>query len=92
MILFQIDVSIAAPMKPSYWYCDACTRVLNHGEFRFNCTVCDNYDYCEQCVSTVNPPHPHRMVPELAYGIEEEKECSKVDIATGISSCNIHVL
>ncbi|CAF4013142.1 unnamed protein product, partial [Rotaria sp. Silwood1] len=72
------------PMKPSYWYCDACTRCLLHGEYRFNCTVCDNYDYCEQCFTTVDPPHPHRMVPELAYGREETKECAGVDMATAI--------
>ncbi|CAF0977340.1 unnamed protein product [Rotaria sordida] len=72
------------PMKPSYWYCDACSRLLLHGEYRFNCTVCDNYDYCEQCITTVDPPHPHRMVLELAYGREETKECANVDMATAI--------
>ncbi len=84
MFLLKADVNIIAPMKPSYWSCDACDRELNHGEFRFNCTVCNNYDYCEQCFATVSPPHPHRMVRQLAYGREEEKECSRVDIATGI--------
>ncbi|CAF3037530.1 unnamed protein product, partial [Rotaria sp. Silwood2] len=72
------------PMKQSYWYCDACSRLLLHGEYRFNCTVCDNYDYCEQCVTTVDPPHPHRMIPELAYGREETIECATADLATAI--------
>jgi hypothetical protein len=71
-------------MKSSYWYCDACQRALSHGEYRFNCRVCDNYDYCEQCVATINPPHPHPMIRELAYGHEEERECVIVDMATGI--------
>ncbi|CAF1606423.1 unnamed protein product [Adineta ricciae] len=71
-------------IKPSYWYCDRCERVINHGELRYNCTICDNYDYCEQCVATAKPPHPHAMVPELAYGQEESKECMKVDIATAL--------
>ncbi len=71
-------------IKPSYWSCDACERNLLHGEFRFNCTVCKNYDYCERCARTVDPPHPHRMVRELAYGQEERKECTKIDMATGI--------
>jgi hypothetical protein len=75
---------MSSNIKESYWYCDACNRNLLHGEFRFNCTVCDNYDYCEQCAATVNPPHPHRMIREMAYGREERKECAKIDMATGI--------
>ncbi len=70
--------------KPSYWTCDACNKSIPHGAFRFNCTVCDNYDYCEPCAATVDPPHHHRMVRELAYGEEERKECARIDIATGI--------
>ncbi|CAF1184558.1 unnamed protein product [Adineta steineri] len=83
--------------KPSYWYCDRCERSINHGEFRYNCTVCDNYDYCEQCATTATPIHPHRMVPELAYGLEESRECGRVDISTGIRAaiakyCDRHCL
>jgi hypothetical protein len=71
-------------IKASFWYCDACSQNILHGGFRFNCTVCRNYDYCEQCAATVSPPHPHRMVRELAYGHEERKECTRIDMATGI--------
>ncbi|CAF1143253.1 unnamed protein product [Didymodactylos carnosus] len=70
--------------KLSYWYCNGCQRNLFHGEFRFNCTVCNNYDYCEQCAATLDPPHPHRMIRELAYGCEEGKETDVIDMATGI--------
>ena len=74
-------------MKPSYWLCDACGRVLFHGEYRFNCTVCYNYDYCEQCAAPPNSPHPHRMVRELAYGSRQRHECDdRVDMATNIQT------
>ncbi|CAF3354563.1 unnamed protein product [Rotaria socialis] len=79
-----MDLAIHDIRKPSYWYCDACNRVLLHGEYRFNCTVCDNYDYCKTCVETIDPPHPHKMVPEFAYGREETRECAKLDMATAI--------
>ncbi len=75
---------MSSNIKESYWCCDLCECILRHGEFRFNCTVCNNYDQCEQCAATVDPPHPHRMVRELAFGREERKECAKIDMATGI--------
>jgi acyl-CoA synthetase (AMP-forming)/AMP-acid ligase II len=63
-----------ASEKVSFWYCDKCNRTLNHGEFRYNCTICDDYDYCEKCAMTTDPPHPHRMVRELAYGRADKKK------------------
>ncbi|CAF4161597.1 unnamed protein product, partial [Adineta steineri] len=45
---------------------------------------CNNYDYCEQCAATLDPPHPHRMIRELAYGCEEGEETAVIDMATGI--------
>ena len=62
--------------KLSYWYCDECQRTLNHGEYRYTCTVCDEFDYCEACMAKVDPPHPHRMVKELSYGRAERKKRS----------------
>ncbi len=71
--------------KLSYWYCDHCMRTMMHGEFRFNCTFCENYDLCEGCVATLDPPHPHRMMRDLAYGDEETIEgWSKLSMANGI--------
>ncbi|CAF4200228.1 unnamed protein product, partial [Adineta steineri] len=55
----------------SSWDCSECSRTLNHGEFRFTCTVCDDYDLCETCVGTLNPPHPHKLIRELAYRHED---------------------
>ncbi|CAF0942951.1 unnamed protein product [Rotaria sordida] len=72
--------------KLSFWYCNNCNRTLNHGEFRYNCTTCDDYDYCERCAKTVDPPHPHRMVPELAYGRAEKKKCRIKDMMTIIQT------
>lgn len=54
--------------KPSFWYCDECERIIDHGKFRYNCTVCSNYDQCESCVSTMSVTHPHPLVRELAFG------------------------
>ena len=72
--------------KKSDWTCDACCRRLWQGEYRYNCTVCPDYDYCEECVITVNPSHPHRMVKELAYGSQARKECIRIDMATVLRS------
>ena len=71
-------------IKPSYWCCDECRRPLLHGEYRYNCTVCDDYDLCEQCHAKTQQPHPHKCVQELAYGEEEQWECTQVDMATHI--------
>jgi len=82
-------VEMSQDRKLSYWRCKACERFLYHGEFRLNCTVCDNVDYCEQCATNMDPPHPHRMARELAYGQEERRECAKIDLATGIRAAMI---
>ena len=70
----------------SYWRCDHCTRFIYVDEFRFNCTVCDDYDYCEECVNKVDPPHSHRMIRELAYGAANGDECSPTNMVDGIQS------
>jgi hypothetical protein len=70
--------------RSSYWHCDACDRVIWDGEFRFNCTICEDYDHCETCATTVNPPHPHAMARELAYGPAKESEHEAKNMATGI--------
>lgn len=54
--------------KPSFWYCDECVNTIDHGKFRYNCTVCGNYDQCESCMTTKPGIHPHPLVPELAFG------------------------
>lgn len=84
ILLFKIDSSMIEPRKLSYWYCKGCRRNIFHGEFRFNCTICDNYDYCEQCIETLDPPHSHLMIRELAYGCAEGNEIDITDMATGI--------
>ncbi|CAF0929262.1 unnamed protein product [Rotaria sordida] len=76
-----------ATTKSSYWHCNHCYRILKHGEFRFNCIICDNYDLCEECFVTLDPPHPHRMMHELAYGKEETvQECQNASMANGIQT------
>ena len=73
--------------KYSYWYCDHCTKTIIHGKLRFTCAVCDDYDLCEECVTALDPPHPHRLVRELAYGHEETEgldELCKLNMASGI--------
>ncbi len=82
----NIQVNMTASQKVSFWYCDRCNRVLNHGEFRYNCTICDDYDYCEQCATTGDPPHSHRMVRELAYGRAEKKKRPAINVATTIQA------
>lgn len=72
--------------KPSFWECDHCNRILRHGEFRFNCIVCPDYNQCETCASTSPSSHPHRMVREIAYGYVEEAECLRQDLAARIQT------
>jgi hypothetical protein len=57
--------------KYSYWFCKQCHRNLEHGQFYFTCVVCEDYDMCENCLTALDPPHPHRMILELAYGKED---------------------
>ena len=61
--------------KTSFWYCDACHRTLYHGEFRYNCTICSNYDQCEMCTMTMQPAHPHPLDRELAFGDGDTSIC-----------------
>ena len=73
--------------KPSFWCCDGCMRNLKHGEIRFNCLECLNYDLCETCMQTLEPPHPHRLIRLLAFGDEETEgleEFCQIRIASGI--------
>ncbi|UJR20556.1 hypothetical protein I4U23_023683 [Adineta vaga] len=67
--------------KVSFWYCNKCNRTLQHGELRYNCTVCDDFDYCENCLMTSDPPHPHRMVSELSYGPAEKHKSHTKHVA-----------
>lgn len=71
-------------MKPSFWHCDNCYRTIWAGEARYNCTVCDDFDCCERCVETTNPPHSHPMARELAYGLVDITEDIAPNMAVGI--------
>jgi hypothetical protein len=66
--------------KMSNWCCDGCTRQLKHGEFRYNCTVCSNFDYCEDCYQNTAMLHPHRLIKEQAFSPAKEIECTEVTI------------
>ncbi|UJR17068.1 hypothetical protein I4U23_003965 [Adineta vaga] len=57
--------------KISYWFCQQCGRNFEHGEFYFNCVVCDDYNICNECLIIIHPLHPHRLMQELAYGKED---------------------
>ena len=78
------SMSVSTTTRKSFWYCDQCSRTLSHGETRYNCTVCYDYDYCESCATILEPPHPHRMVPELAYGRVEKNKRRIKDMTTAI--------
>jgi hypothetical protein len=83
--------------KPSFWYCDVCNHILDHGAFRYNCTVCANYDQCEECSAKICPPHPHPLVRELAFGDGENKTCTGRSMAAIIQAameiyCDRHCL
>ncbi|UJR20192.1 hypothetical protein I4U23_023324 [Adineta vaga] len=73
-------------IKPSFWECDSCQRILKHGEFRFNCTVCPDYDQCETCATSKQSIHPHRLVREVAYGYVEQVECTREDLSSRIQT------
>jgi hypothetical protein len=72
----------------SFWYCDQCEYRFRCGEFRYNCTICDDLDFCQQCMATIDPPHPHRMSKELAFGsakwLEQTDGSMSNDIAAAV--------
>ncbi|CAF1652447.1 unnamed protein product, partial [Adineta ricciae] len=70
--------------KSSYFYCDACNRTFRHGTYRYNCTICSNYDLCADCVTIQSPPHPHPLVVELAFGEGEKKVCTDESMRAAI--------
>ncbi|CAF1312551.1 unnamed protein product [Adineta steineri] len=83
--------------KPSFFYCDVCHRTFDHGTYRYNCTVCGNYDQCEECTTNMNPPHPHILVPELAFGSGEDRTCHEKSMRAEIYTameiyCDRHCL
>ena len=83
--------------KPSFWHCDVCKRSFAHGAFRYNCTVCSDYDQCEECTATMCPPHPHCFALELAFGDGESTTSSGRTMASAIQAaieiyCDRHCL
>ena len=87
LVRFKVHMNRIVTEKFSYWYCDQCYRTFKHGEFRHNCTVCDDFDLCEDCLTTFDPSHPHRLTRELAYGSEERIEkAQKPTMASGIQT------
>ncbi|UJR16438.1 hypothetical protein I4U23_003340 [Adineta vaga] len=83
--------------KLSYFYCDSCNRTFEHGTYRYNCTICSNFDQCMECISTKNPPHPHSLVPELAFGEGEKNDCLEPSMRASIYNamqiyCDRHCL
>jgi hypothetical protein len=83
-VVFLDKMNIYNIEQPSYWNCDGCDRKIWDGEFRFNCTVCDDFDYCERCEATIYPLHPHPMARELAYGPVNRNELVPRNMAVGI--------
>ena len=72
--------------EPSFWHCDGCPKSIFDGEFRFNCTVCSDFDYCDRCFATIGPAHSHPMVRELAYGPSKRIKHPSSNMAEGIET------
>ena len=70
--------------QASNWHCDGCDRIIWEGEFRYNCTICDDFDHCEQCAQSTSPPHPHPMARELSFGPVKNGSIVAAIMATGI--------
>ena len=68
----------------SFWTCDACDQNILAGEYRYNCTICHDYDHCERCVLVLKKTHPHPMVLELAYGLVAGEMWTMDTMATGL--------
>lgn len=46
------------------WYaCDGCNRAIDAGEFRFDCTTCENFSFCDKCYKK-NKTHLHKFTRE----------------------------
>ena len=79
-----METKLFSTPKLSYWSCDACNRPVQHGEYRYNCTVCHDYDYCQSCIKEKEVFHKHPMMKELAYGKPEYVEKLPPNMGTGI--------
>ena len=68
----------------SFWYCNTCLCNIPHGDFIYNCTICDDYDQCELCYEEIASRHSHPMVQGLAFGYGKESENNMTDMASFI--------
>jgi len=47
--------------KYETWFaCDGCQKAIDGGEFRFDCTTCENFCFCEKCYKR-NKDHLHKF-------------------------------
>lgn len=50
----------------SKWKCNGCStsdyNFIFESKYRFKCTVCDNFDYCFQCMNQKGHEHPMKII------------------------------
>jgi len=63
-------------------HCNDCTRAFKYSEHWFNCTICVDYNICEICKATKQPPHSHHLVRKFATDNGIEKICTRLDMAS----------
>ena len=56
----QVDDQEAAEGYDTWYACDGCHRAIGPGEYRYDCTVCPDFTFCEKCYKQ-NTTHLHKF-------------------------------
>ncbi len=72
--LIRLEVSSALGMSVPVFHpgvtCDGCKAHPLPG-IRYQCTICDNLDYCEVCEATIDHPHPFLKITDPSQSLPE---------------------
>jgi hypothetical protein len=58
--LQRIEQTVEDPeLTNDWWLCDGCHEGIPPGDFRFDCTECENFCLCANC--RYSNPHEHKL-------------------------------
>ena len=70
------------------WFaCDGCQRAIEGGDYRFDCTTCDNFCFCEKCYRK-NKDHLHKFTRQKVPVTQKPPKNSRDLIAKAYMLCS----